>query len=138
MHRVAKLLRRWRIRIVVAEVGVIGFVAVRAPVPLVLARIRVKHDHAMIAVAVGDVHFIRLFIDERLSRQAQVFHVVAALAAVRLPDLHQELAVLRKFQDLIVQVGRGGGCCGFIRCAAGQPSRRALPRPLPPIQTFPL
>ena len=36
VHRVAELLRRRRVRIVVAEIGIIGLVAVRAPVAFIL------------------------------------------------------------------------------------------------------
>ena len=104
MHRIAELLGGRSIRIVRAEVGVVGFVAVGAPVPLVLAGLGVEHDHAMVAVAVGDVHFIGLFVDKRLGRQPEVLDVVAAFALVGLADLHQEFSVLREFQDHVVVV----------------------------------
>ena len=55
MHRIAELLRGRIVRIVAAQIGVVGLVAVSAPMPLVLARIGVEHDHAMVAVAVGDI-----------------------------------------------------------------------------------
>ncbi len=108
MHRVAELLGRRRVRVIFSEVGVVGLMSVGAPMALVLAGIRIEHNHTMIAVAVGDVHLIRLLVDKRLGRQPQIFDVVAALAMARFADLHQELAVLRKFQHLIVEVGR---CC---------------------------
>ena len=60
MHRIAELLRRRRIRIVRAQIGVVRLVAVGAPVALVLAGVGVEHDHAMVAVAVGDVELVGL------------------------------------------------------------------------------
>ena len=93
----------------------------------------------MIAVAVGDVHFIGLLVDERLGRQPQVLDVVAALAMAGLADLHQEFAVLREFQNLIVEVGRGCGRSRFVgRAARREAAAGCWPRPLPPIQTLPL
>ena len=118
MHGVAELLGRRRIRVVFSEVGVVGLVPVGAPVALVLAGIRVIHDHAMVAVTVGDVDLIGLLVDKRLGRQPQVLNVVAALAMGGLADLHQELAVLREFQNLIVEVGSGCGRSRFVRRAA--------------------
>ena len=64
MYRIAELLRDRRVGIVITEVGVVGLVAVGAPVALVLAGVGVEDDDAAIAVAVGHVHFIGLRIDE--------------------------------------------------------------------------
>ena len=44
-----------------------------------------------------------------------------------LADLHQELAVLRKFQHLIVQVGRGCGRGRFVRRATRRRRSRLAP-----------
>ena len=60
MHRIAKLLRGRAIRIVRARVGVVGLVAVSAPMPLVLAGVGIEHDHAVIAVTIGDIQLIGL------------------------------------------------------------------------------
>ncbi len=85
MHRIAELLRGRRVGIVGARVGVVGLVAVGAPMPLVLAGIGVEHDHAMIPVAVGDIQLIGLGIDERLGGQPQILDIVAAFALLGLP-----------------------------------------------------
>ena len=58
VHGIAELLIERRIRIVIAQVGVVRLVAVSAPMPLVFSRVRVEHDHALVAIAVGDVQFI--------------------------------------------------------------------------------
>ena len=102
VHRVAELLRRRRLRIVAAEIDVVRLVAVGAPVPLVLAGVGVEHDHAVVAVAVGDVQLVGLLVDEGLRRQPEIVDVVAALARLRLADLHQELPVLRELQHHVV------------------------------------
>ena len=47
MHWISELLSRRRIRIVVAEVDVIWFVAISTTVPLVIARVRIEHDDTM-------------------------------------------------------------------------------------------
>ena len=99
MHRVSELLRGWGARIVVSEIDVLGLVAVRAPVPLVLAGVCVIHDDAMIAVSVRDVDFVGRSVDEGFGGKPEIVDVVAALALTRLPDLHQELPAPREFQD---------------------------------------
>src|SRR6185312_17247511 len=55
VHRRSELLDRRHLGIVVAEVRVLGLVAVRAPVALELAGFGVDDDDALVAVAVGDV-----------------------------------------------------------------------------------
>ena len=102
MHRIAKLLRGRAVRIVGAEVRVVGFVAVSAPMPFVFAGVGVEHDHAMVAVAIGDVQLVGLRIDESLGRQPDIFDIVAAFAVGGLADLQQEFSVLRELQDLVV------------------------------------
>ena len=120
VYRVAELLGGGSVRIVRAEVGVVGLVAVSSPVAFVLAGVGVEDDDAMIAVAVRDVQLVRGRIDKGLGRPAQVLDVVAALAVERLADLHQELAVLRKLQDLVVGIRRGGrGGSLILRCVCG-------------------
>ena len=104
--------------------------------PLVLAGVGIEHDHAMVAIAIGDIQFIGLRIDERLRRQPQIVGVVAALALARLADLHQELAVLRELQSkLSLHGARPRPSCSH---PAGSVPPAAGPRPLPPIQTLPL
>src|SRR5256885_6190897 len=102
MHRIAELLCGRCIRIVFAQVGVFGFMAVSSPMPLVFPSIGVIHNYAMIAIAVGDVYFVRIFVDESFGWQPQVLHVVTASTLIWLTNLHQELAILGEFQDHIV------------------------------------
>jgi hypothetical protein len=74
-------------------------------VPLVGERGRVEHDDAAIAVAVGDIDFVRRLVDRGLGRLAELRRVVAAEARRDLADLGDELAVEREFQDGVVVVG---------------------------------
>ena len=54
MHGCAELIRlvAW---LVCRQLRVVWLIAIRTPVPLVLAGIRVKHDHPPVAVAIGNV-----------------------------------------------------------------------------------
>src|ERR1019366_5262228 len=70
MHGIAELLGWRAFGIVTAEVGVVGLVAVSAPVALVLAGFGVKDDDAVVAVAIGHVDFVGLGIDKNLGGQA--------------------------------------------------------------------
>src|SRR5437868_5062943 len=72
VYRIAELLRDGRLRIVVAEIGVVRLFAVRAPVAFKLAAGSVEHDHTSIPVAVGNVQFIGLLVDEEFGREAEV------------------------------------------------------------------
>ena len=139
MHRAAELLIVGRIRVVWAGISVVGFVAVSAPVPFVLTGVRVEHDYAFIAVAVGDVQFICLRIDPHFGRPSKVLDVVASLALSGLADLQQELSVLAKLQHHTIVVG-GRGVKKTRRQAVMTGSTESPPRPfpLPPIQTLPL
>src|SRR5207302_3632051 len=101
-----------RIGIVWAEIGVVGFFPVGAPVALVLPGLRVIDDYSVIAVTVGDIQFIGSFVDEQFRGALQVFGVIAALALARMADLHEEFAALCEFQDHVVVVAIG------IRAAA--------------------
>src|SRR5207302_882477 len=121
MYGIAELLRRRIVGIVAAHICVIGLVAVGAPVALVLAGVGIENNNSMVAVAVRDISFISLGVDEDLGWQAQIFDVIAALAALGLADLHQEFAVLRELQNHVVgkalEAGSrsaSAGCCGLI------------------------
>src|SRR6266851_312312 len=105
VHRIAELLIDGRVRIVNAGIGVVRLMTVGAPMPLVLPAVGVKYDHAFVAIAIGDVQFIRFRIDEQLRRTFEVFGIVAALALEWMPNLHQESSILRELQDLIVGIG---------------------------------
>src|SRR5712692_1900944 len=100
VHRVAELLRRRRLWIVVAELGVVRLVAVGAPVALHLAGIGVEHRHALVGVAVRDVGLVGLRIDPDLGDPAEVLEIVAAGVLAEPADLQQELAVLGELEDV--------------------------------------
>src|SRR5882672_7816667 len=105
VHRIAELLVDRRVRIVNAHVRIVRLVPVGAPMPLVLPGVGIKHDHAFVAVTIGDIQFICFWVDEHFRRTLEVLGIVAALALERMPDLHQEFSVLRELQDLIVRIG---------------------------------
>jgi len=100
VHRVAELLGRRRVRIVAAEIGVVRPIAVCAPIALHLAGIGVEHGHALVAVAVGDVGFVRFRIDPDLRHPAEIIRIVAAFVPAETADLQQEFSVLGEFQDV--------------------------------------
>src|SRR5580704_14487416 len=102
MHRIAELLRGRIFRIIGRNVVIVRLLPIRAPMPLVLPRLCVENDHSMIAVAVGYIQLVGLLIDEQLRRPLEIIDVVAALALARLPDLHQELSILRELQYLVI------------------------------------
>src|SRR5215475_1193875 len=110
MHRGAELLGRRRVRIVATEVGVVRFVAVRAPIAFELAGVSVNHCHAFVEVAVGDVGFIGLRVNEDFSHSPEILRVVAAAVLALVPELREELAVLSKLQDV-----------GVVRAVAADP-----------------
>ena len=68
---------------------------------LYFAGLRIEHDHAMVAVAIGDVKFIGPC-RQTSWRGLEIFDVVAAFALAGLADLHQEFSVLRELQDHVV------------------------------------
>ena len=120
VHRSAELLG-WRIaRVVWRKFRVVGLVAVCAPVPLVFACVRIEDDHPAVAVAVGHIQFVGLRVDQRLRRQPQIVRIVAALALIRLADLHQELAGLRELQEHAVVHRTGRRHLAFIGCEGGR------------------
>ena len=99
VHRGAELLRRRRVGIVAAEVGVVRLVAVGAPVALELAGVGVDDGDALVAVAVGDVGLVRPSRRRRSSRPCRSARCRCCRSCTPvLADLHQELAVLRELQ----------------------------------------
>src|SRR3984893_9324136 len=104
MHRVGELLAGRGIRIVFPQVGVVGPLSVRAPMPLVFPGVGIVHDHTVIAVAIGHVHFIGLGVHKYLRDAFDVLGIVAALAFLGLADLKQKFSRLGEFQYLVVMV----------------------------------
>ena len=80
--------------------GVVGALAVGAPVPAVLAGVGVEDDDAAVAVAVGHVDLVGFGIHPDAGGAPQVRGVVAAAALAGAADLQQELAVLGELQDV--------------------------------------
>ena len=115
VNRVAELLRGRRSRIVVAEIHVLRLMAVRAPMTFVCARLGIVDDHAVIAVAVGNIDFVRDAVDERLCRQPQVVRVVAPFALAGLANLHQGLSGLGELQHhAVVEVALDAAGLPFV------------------------
>src|SRR5207302_6350795 len=75
---------------------------------LVLAGVGVEHDHAPIAVAVGNKHLVGLRIYGNAGRPAQMLGVVAVGGHAAVADLQQKLSVLGEFQDLPVAIAVAG------------------------------
>ena len=79
-----------------------AWLAEGAPHPLERAGVGIEHDDAVIAVAVGHEQLVGARMHPHIGGAMQVRGVGVALALVALADLHDELAVLRELQELIV------------------------------------
>src|SRR5262249_15782174 len=110
MDRSAELFGRRRVRIVATEVGMIGFVAIRAPVAFELAGVSVNHGHAFVEIAIGAVGFVGLRVNEDFGYSPEILRVVAASVLALMTELRQELAVLSELQDM-----------GVVRAIAADP-----------------
>src|SRR5262245_63572561 len=100
MERSAELFGRRRVRIVATEVGVVGFVAIRAPVALELAGIGIDNCHTFVEVAVCYVGFVSLRVNEDFGHSPEIIGVVAAGGLALVAELREELAVLSELQDM--------------------------------------
>ena len=74
-------LRRHHLTVVIVH----GLVAERAPHALERAGVRIEHDHAVIAVAIGDVQLVRRLMDPDVSGAMHVARVGVALLALLSP-----------------------------------------------------
>ena len=92
-----------------AIVVVRRLVAECAPHALERAGIRIEDGDAMIAVTVGHEQFVRRRMDPDVRGPMQIRRVGIALALVAVTDLHDELAVLRELQKLVVGNGLESG-----------------------------
>src|SRR5215813_5851397 len=110
MHRGAELFGKRSVRIVATEVGVVGFVAIRAPIAFELAGVSVNHGHAFVEVAVGDVGLVGLRVNEDFGDSTESLRVVAAAVLALMAELREELAVLSELQDV-----------GVVRAVAADP-----------------
>ena len=100
VNRVAELLCRRRVRIVLAEIRVVRLIAVGAPVALYLAGIGVEHSHALVEIAVGNIRLVGLRVDPDLRHSAKILEIVAAGVLARATHLHQKLSVFRELQNV--------------------------------------
>jgi hypothetical protein len=115
VHRIAELLRRRRVRIVRAKIGIVWLVAVGAPEALHGAGLAIEHRNAFVQVTVGEKCFVRLRIDEYLGDASEVRRIAAAANITRLSlrvgraaargglsVLRDEFAVLGELHDVRV------------------------------------
>src|SRR6266853_6481408 len=80
MNRIAELLIGWFTRHIRFRRSIVRHVAVGAPMPLVLSSVRVEDDYAMVAVAIGNIEFVRRLVDKLFGGRFQVIGVIAAFA----------------------------------------------------------
>ena len=98
---VEDLLRRTRrIHRILVLLRVVRTLAVRAPMPFVLASRGVVHHHTLVDVAVGDEDLVGLRVDVEVRRPAEVIGIVAPLVDARLTDGEHVLAVLRELHHV--------------------------------------
>ena len=90
-------LRAWR----ELEV-VVGLLPVCAPMTLVFAGVRIKYDDAVIKVSISHEQLVCLRVYKQTGRASQVLRIIAAAILSCMPDLHEELSLIRKLQDLVV------------------------------------
>src|ERR1700693_1811103 len=72
-----------------------------APHPFEFSAVGVKHDDAVIAIAVRDEQFVGLRIHLHVWWASEILRVVVALARIAVPDLHDKRAALSELQHLI-------------------------------------
>ena len=102
-----------------------GLLAIREPVALVGALVRIEDDDAPVA-GVGDEHFVGGGVVRDRGRTVQRRLAVGAVHFSRRADLQQELAVARELEHVSVAGhGRRGcrACTGARRCLAAGGSR---------------
>src|SRR5439155_12847212 len=76
--------------------------AERAPHPLEGAGVGVEHDDTLIAVSVRHEQFVGLGVNEYVRGFPEVLRIRIGLLLATLADLHDELAGLGEFQDLVI------------------------------------
>ena len=87
---------------------VVRGLSIGAPHPLEGPGLGIQHDDAAIDITIGDQHLVGGGPIDRPCRMVEVLDVQAALALARMADLHQELAVGRELQALVVVLARLG------------------------------
>src|SRR2546429_10003596 len=103
MHRIAEALRERHRRIIGRQLIVGGgLIAVGTPVALVGAAAGIEHDYAAVLIAIGDIEFLRRFVDHHVGGAAKLAGGIRAARRAGLADLLQEFSLRRKFQNLMV------------------------------------
>jgi hypothetical protein len=85
VYGVGELLRRRPVRVVGWLLGIARRLAIGAPMPFVSTSVGIEHDDAVIAVAVGDEHFVSGGIDLSVGRAAETRRISAAGLRAGLP-----------------------------------------------------
>ena len=103
VHRVPELLGQRRRGVVRRHAGVIGLVAVGAPVALDATAARVDHRDALVAVPVGHVGLAGLGVERDLGHAPEVRGVVAVRRLFGRAVLGEELAVVAELEDVRIR-----------------------------------
>src|SRR5262249_7146279 len=80
----------------------------------------------MVAVSVGDINLVGLFVDECLRRSSEILSIVASFTLTGFADLHQELSGLREFQDHGIVGAQSTGISFVLCCRRRSATCRAL------------
>ena len=103
VHGIVPLLQRLGFGQIHGSVdGIVGDVAERAPVALVLARVRVKNDHPSVEIAVGDIDFVSLGVHGDVRRTAQMAGIVTTHRGLPFADPQQPLTLGRELQHHMI------------------------------------
>ena len=117
MNGIPELGRGRSLRIVEAEVAIVGLLPVRAPIPLELSRGPIEHGDAFVEVPVGDEGFFTAGVEGDLGHSPEVLLVVAPAGELRLrpgralvasrsgvSELLQELSIPRELKDVRISL----------------------------------
>src|SRR5438093_2284789 len=94
--------RNWIAHCCVLSERIIRVSSIRAPLTFVRSGLSIEHDDSMIQVSIGDVEFVRRFIDDQRGRTAEILCVIASAVSSAVANLHEEFSVVSEFKNLIV------------------------------------
>ena len=98
---IARVIRRKRR---LAGLALLRHVAERSPHPFERSRLGIEDDHAAVAIAIADEQLVRFGMDPDRRRPIHVLRVGVASALAATSDLHNELAVLRELEQVMVAI----------------------------------
>ena len=98
----------WKALSGVLEVRIVRLPSIRAPMTFVRSALSIEHDDSMIHVSIGDVEFVRRFIDDQRRRTAEILCVIASAVSSAVANLHEEFSVVCEFKNLIVLLSGPG------------------------------